>query len=291
MTYNFIIKNNNIDLNIVILDKEQTITSQSSVLIHIHGLGGHFQSTFDCMDSFVNRAKTFDNYISYGLELRGHGLSSGTRFGIYDFNDYISDVHHLVQYIKLSNPEHIYLLGESMGGAIACKYSIMFPNILTGIILLSPMCGLVDNLLKPWYTIATLKIFSYIIPFYQIYSINNLKNTEYYEKYIESLISCKYRNHGYIRLDTIRECYNAMLWLQENSNLLTVPILAIHSINDTVTSCTITENFINNCSSSDKMFILFTNGKHNLLCPIIENDKSPYTIIEIIKGWLIRFNI
>ena len=289
MIHNFIIKNNNVDINIVTLDEEPIISRESSVLIHIHGLGGHFQSVFDCMDSFINRAKTFNNYISYGLELRGHGLSSGTRFALYDFNDYIADLHCLVQYIKEQNPRHIYILGESMGGAVACKYSIVYPDIITGIILLSPMCGLANTLLKPWYTIATLKVLSYIIPFYQMYSTNNLKEAEYYDKYLESIMTCKYRNHGYIRLDTIRECYNAMVWLQENSNLLTIPVLALHSNNDTVTSCMITKNFIDNCSSTDKRFIPLANGKHNLLCPIIENDKNPNTVIEIIKDWLSRF--
>ena len=303
MIYNFTIQNNNTVLNIVtninntlsepsFISNKSMNSLKSGVLIHLHGLGSHFQSTFDSMDSFTNRANAFNSYISYGLELRGHGLSSGTRFMIYDFDDYLSDLHCLVEYITLYHPmKPIYIIGQSMGGAITCKYSIKYPDIIAGIILLSPMCGISDELNKSWISIKTMIMLSYIIPSYKMLSIYNENEVNYYDKYIESKISCKYQNHDCVRLDTARECYNTMLWLQENSELLTVPVLALHSINDMITSYKITEEFINNCSSLDKTLILRTIGKHNLLGPLTEDDKNPLDILEIIKKWLNRFTI
>ena len=293
MIYNFTIQNDNINLNIVTntlmdLSKTHKLT-HSGILIHVHGLGSHFQSTFDSMDSFTNRTNAFNSYISYGLELRGHGLSSGTRFMISDFDDYLSDLNCLVEYIKFFHSEPIYIIGQSMGGAIACKYTMKFPDIIKGIVLLSPMCGLSDNLKKSWYSIKTMMLLSYIIPSYKMLSIYNEHEMNYYNKYIESKKSCKYQNHDYVRLDTSRECYNTMLWLQENSYLLTVPVLALHSINDMVTSYKTTEEFINNCSSPDKTIILRTIGKHNLLGPLSEDDTSPVDVLEIIKKWLNSF--
>jgi len=300
MIYNFTIQNNNTILNIVTnIHKSLSDPSfvsmnslKSGVLIHIHGLGCHFQSTFDCMDNFTNRANYFNSYISYGLELRGHGLSSGTRFMIYDFDDYLHDLHCLVEYITLYHPlKPIYIIGQSMGGAIACKYSIKYPDIIAGIILLSPMCGLSYKLEKSWISVKTMLVLSYIFPSFKMLSIYNEHEINYYDKYIESKISNKYQNRDYIRLDTARECYNTMVWLQENSERLTVPILALHSINDMITSYKITEEFIENCSSLDKTLVLRTIGKHNLLGPLSEDDENPLKILEIIKNWLNRFTI
>jgi esterase/lipase len=87
-------------------------------------------------------------------------------------------------------------------------------------------------------------------------------------------------------LCTARECYRAVVHIKKNSDLFTAPVLAIHAINDKVINYTNTENFIDNCNSDDKKFLLFDTGEHNLLIPNCINDTKPNTVFNNICNWL-----
>jgi alpha-beta hydrolase superfamily lysophospholipase len=108
---NFTILNKDIKLNTMTHNDNKIY--YKAVLIHLHGLGSHFQTEYDCMNRFDNRVIKLEklNIISYGLELRGHGLSEGNKCYINNFNDYLSDVKCLVEYIKLyhMDKKHTYL--------------------------------------------------------------------------------------------------------------------------------------------------------------------------------------
>jgi hypothetical protein len=57
------------------------------ILIHVHGIGSHFQPVFDSIDELDNRNKLFStiNLKSFGLEFHGHGKSDGLKCCIYSF--------------------------------------------------------------------------------------------------------------------------------------------------------------------------------------------------------------
>ena len=114
------------------------------ILIHLHGLHGHFQFIYNCYDSFNKRVDVLKkaNILSYALEFRGHGKSSGKKGYFKNFDELISDIKRLLEYIEHLHPNiPIYILGESMGGAIAVKVSIILDNI-SGIVLLAPIVTL-----------------------------------------------------------------------------------------------------------------------------------------------------
>ena len=65
-----------------------------------------------------------------------------------NFDELISDFERLLEYVKYLHPNiPIYLLGESMGGGLSVKISMLIEKI-SGIILLAPMLG-VANKIKP----------------------------------------------------------------------------------------------------------------------------------------------
>jgi len=284
MTYNFIIRNNDININVVTHD----MCNPSAVLIHIHGLGSHFQSDYDCMDTFINRVDCFqkNNIVSYGLELRGHGKSSGAKYYVDNFDDYLSDLDALIQYINLyHNNLPIYLLGFSMGGAIAIKYSIVFNNKqkIAGVILLSPLCGIIKNYSN--IVISSMYYLSYLIPTWKLISNNN--KLELYDiEYINNKVNSIYNNNNPHMLCIARECYNAVNWINTNLHLFNTPVIAFHSKNDTTTDYIKTQEFIEKCSSNDKKIIITNEGYHNLLAPCNMNDFGPNNIMKDISSWL-----
>lgn len=282
MTYNYYITNNNLNLNV----KTHNVKNPQAVLIHIHGLGGHFQAKYNKYDSLEYRiTMCASDIISYGFELRGHGKSEGDRFMIDCFDKYIDDLDKLVEYIsRVHHSLQIFIIGCSMGGAICISYSIKYPNKISGIILLAPMTGLSNELDKSWVKMKIIIGIAYLFPSYKMISIST--NERYIDEYMTYKSQCPYQNKEWIRLDTSIECYYTMRWIQDNSHLLTIPVLSFHSKLDRTTSYKTTVDFIKKCSSTDKTNILLESGRHNLLVPTDIDDTQPDKILHTINQWL-----
>jgi len=72
----------------------------------------------------------------------GHGLSSGDRAVIVDFEDAIDDLHHVASMALDAHPGlPVVLIGHSMGGLIATGYAQVHGDELAGLVLSGPLIG------------------------------------------------------------------------------------------------------------------------------------------------------
>lgn len=283
----FYINNNNLKLNII----THEMNEPQSILIHLHGLGSHFQYIYSYPNNLENRINILSKYdiLSYALEFQGHGKSEGDRCKINKYTQYIDNLHTLVKYIR--NIYHnlpIFILGESMGGAVAILYTLKYPDTIKGIILLSPMCGITQLLNRYWITIKFLLYLSYLIPSRKLIYFNNYNNMHSIE-YMKSCNNCIYLNKEPIRLDTGRECYYMVDSIKNNSINFTCNVLAYHSLTDSITSPESTQDFINTCSSTNKELILLKKGDHSILLPINGDNPAetqPISILKNIGMWI-----
>jgi alpha-beta hydrolase superfamily lysophospholipase len=89
------------------------------VVVIAHGIGEHSGRY-----AHVAGRLTATGFAAYGLDHRGHGHSSGPRALIGRMDHAVTDVDSLV---TLAAARHVsrpvYLLGHSMGGAIAITYA------------------------------------------------------------------------------------------------------------------------------------------------------------------------
>jgi len=83
------------------------------------------------LHGYFDHAGIMKNLIECCLDLRlavaifdlpGHGLSTGERFSIGDFSDYVEALHDFIHMIKNQLPLPLHLIGQSTGGAIAFEY-------------------------------------------------------------------------------------------------------------------------------------------------------------------------
>ncbi|QDU81697.1 Phospholipase YtpA [Polystyrenella longa] len=84
-------------------------------------------------------------------DLRGHGQSEGPRMHVDRFDNFCSDLHAIRQHFKLA-PEHLTMIGHSLGGLITARDAQIHTQASQRMILLSPFLGMVR---KPpvwkWY--------------------------------------------------------------------------------------------------------------------------------------------
>ena len=255
------------------------------ILIHIHGLGSHFQPIYDCIDDFSKRCEHLSKHKikSYAIELRGHGLSDGLRCHVDSFDEYIMDINSLISYLEMEFNIPIFILGESMGAAVGIKYCMKYPDIIKGIVLLAPMCGLTTTNPIPWWKANLLIGLSYIWPTWPYIRINY----EYDDNpYIMMKKTCMYRYHDNLRLALGRECYYAMKYIDNNMTKFKTPFIIFHSKTDTVTCINISRKFYNNIMIENKELVELDSGYHTLLVPQNDTDNTPFEIMNKISEWI-----
>jgi len=274
---------NNKNLNVL----THKLDEPEYILIHLHGLHSTFQFTNESPDEFKNRVKILQkgNIISYALEFNGHGKSQGYKGYLNNFDLLLDDVDALINYVSLYHPDKpIYILGESMGGAVAVKYYYLKKNKIKGIIMLSPLFG-ISNLPNYFLTNCILGL-SYIFPSVNLKSLYDRENTSDNMEYIELLKKNKYNFTDILTLCSIRECYNFCNWWKDNIDEIDIPVLIFHSEFDKTTNFNETKNFFNRCNNKLNDLISFKNTNHNLLVPQEENDFIPYIILNKISFWI-----
>lgn len=102
-----------------------------AILVLVHGLGEHCGRYGNLIKRLEDEGVSF-----FALDHRGHGRSLGARGHLDSFNDYVQDLHLLVEKVRLENPDlPIIMLGHSLGGLIAGHYALTYPQNLQGLIL------------------------------------------------------------------------------------------------------------------------------------------------------------
>jgi acylglycerol lipase len=267
-----------------------------AIILHVHGIGSHFQSVYENIDDFSERDKYFSkyNYKSVCFEFYGHGKSDGIRCCISDFNDLVDDLETVILHLTLNDNFSnipIYLLAESMGAAVCLKFIIR--NIKTenikAIILISPMCGIDDHLKPSPIMISFLMCISNIFPTWKLVTTTKKMGTENVNNkdYIDARDKCPYGFKGSHRLATAREMYLNSLWTPNNAHLINKPILIFQGEHDKITTPFGTQTVYEKIPQTiNKELVLLPNSEHCLLVQDNADDLTPNYIISKIICWL-----
>ncbi len=112
-----------------------------AVVTIAHGYGEH-------LDRYERVATELASagYQVYGLDHHGHGRSEGKR-GQVSLSDAVTDLDQLIVSVaKARHPDlPQFLLGHSMGGAIALRYAIAHQQRLTGMVVSAPLASVSDG--------------------------------------------------------------------------------------------------------------------------------------------------
>ncbi|MEH7300909.1 alpha/beta hydrolase [Neobacillus drentensis] len=109
-------------------------TAPKAAVILVHGHGDHSGGLQNLSTSLVNQ-----DYLVYGLDLRGHGKSTGKRGYIKEWDEYRNDLHEFRKLVASEVPAlPLFIAGHSIGGVIVLDYTLDYSEGLAGIIAISP---------------------------------------------------------------------------------------------------------------------------------------------------------
>ena len=112
-----------------------------AVVCIIHGFGEHIGR----YDHVVSEYTT-SNISCYGIDLPGHGRSSGKKGTVQSLQDYILAVDFIYEKAVLENKDlPVFLYGHSMGGGIVLRYLLLTSLPPAGAIITSPWLSLVKK--------------------------------------------------------------------------------------------------------------------------------------------------
>lgn len=258
-------------------------------------LNGRVESVVKYQELFYDFFR--QGYDIYSYDHRGQGLSerSCTQSDIghiEHFNDYVTDLQHMVEFFALHKYEKRYMLAHSMGGAIGLRYLQQYPaHAFDAIAASAPMLGLpVPAHLRP-----------VAIPYTYWLSKKNLRPgyAPGHGPYLAKPFADNSLSHSQVRYQWFRQLYednsqlktggpsNRWVWqslsalrhLYRDATKLTVPLLILQAGSDQIVDNRAQMRFIRKLNKSQPLarLVTITGAKHELL---FETDKFRNPALE-----------
>ncbi|XP_062201825.1 caffeoylshikimate esterase-like isoform X1 [Phragmites australis] len=230
-------------------------------------------------------------YAVYGLDYEGHGRSDGLQGYVPDFQALVTDCDDFFtsvvrQYSHGNQTCSRFLLGESMGGAVALLLHRARPDFWTGAVLVAPMCKIADEMRPHPVVVNILRAMTSIIPTWRIVPTNDVIDSAYKtQEKRDEIRENPYCYKGKPRLKTAYELLKVSLDLE--ANLLpqvSLPFLIVHGGADKVTDPSVSELLFRSAASQDKTLKLYPGMWHALTSG--ESPDNIHTVFRDIIAWL-----
>ncbi len=244
------------------------------ILVIAHGVGEHSGR----YSNIINELKGSSVSI-YALDHRGHGRSGGKLGHVESFMDYVYDLKIFIDLIKEDiNENRLILLGHSMGGVIACKYTLTYSEDIDGLILSSP--GFVPAMKVPRWKSKLAGVLSRYAPSFSMptgLDVTGLSHdpvvVDEYEndRMVHGMVSARWYTE---MMKTSEECLNRAMELR-------LPLLVFHGDEDRIVDYRGSEKLFNNASSMKKELHILKSFYHETM-----NDTDKKIILQTVVRWI-----
>jgi len=225
-------------------------------IVIAHGLGEHSARYLRVAELLVARGCAV-----YAIDHRGHGRSEGRRAFIDRFDHAVADIDQLVDMARRERPgSRLFLLGHSLGGALALDYAIKHQSKLDALLLSGPAVSL--NAASA-FVVQVSKILSSVAPTMGVLAIDpsaisrDPKEVEAYA--IDPLIF-----HGKVPARSAGEAVRFVEGLPSRLATLTLPILIMHGKEDTLAGVEGSEMVFRGVRSPDKTLHIYDGLRHEI---------------------------
>ncbi|PRG32326.1 alpha/beta hydrolase [Burkholderia multivorans] len=215
------------------------------------------------------------------IDLRGHGRSPGKRAWVARFDEYLDDADALVDEAARA-PTPLFLMGHSMGGAIAALYAIERAPAractLAGLVLSSP--ALAPGRDVPRWMLALSRLISRVWPTFPAIRIDAALLSRDADV-VAANRADPLVHHGPVPARTGAEILDAMARIERGRDTLRVPVLVYHGTADKLTEPDGSRTFGARVGSADRTLTLYEGGFHETM-----NDIERERVIDALIGWI-----
>ncbi|XP_045796338.1 caffeoylshikimate esterase-like isoform X2 [Trifolium pratense] len=255
-----------------------------AAVFYCHGYGDTCTFFFEG----IARKLACAGYGVFAMDYPGFGLSEGLHCYIPSFDSLVDDVIEIYSKIK-ENPEihslPSFLFGQSMGGAVALKMHLKQPKAWDGAILVAPMCKIADDMVPPMLLKQILIGIANILPKQKLVPQKNLAEAAFRDLKKREMTAYNviaYKDKP--RLWTAVEMLRTTQEIEQRLKDVCLPLLILHGEADIVTDPSVSKEFYEKASSSDKKLKLYKDAYHSLLEG--EPDEMIIQVFSDIILWL-----
>ncbi|CAM0882170.1 unnamed protein product [Alopecurus aequalis] len=259
-------------------------TATKAALFFCHGYGDTCTFFFEGVAKRIAAA----GYAVYAMDYPGFGLSYGLHGYIASFDGMVD--HVIEQYARIRGREDVrglphFLLGQSMGGAVALKVHLKQPKEWDGVLLVAPMCKISQDVTPPAPVLKALSMLSCLLPEAKLFPQKDIGDLGFRDPVKRKL--CEYNAISYneqMRLRTAVELLKATRDIESQLEKICSPLLILHGAADQVTDPHVSEFLYQKASTKDKTLKLYEGAYHAILEG--EPDDRISAAINDIISWL-----
>ena len=245
-----------------------------AVLLVVHGLGEHSGRYMNVVNHFVPLG-----YAVYGLDHIGHGKSDGPRELVNSFDDFtdtLTTFYNMVAGWQADKP--IFLLGHSMGGAIASYYLLDHQDKFKGAVISAPSVKVGDDVSQTTITLG--KILSKIAPKMGLLAldVNGIsRDPEVVQAYVNDPLVF----HGKTPARLAAELLSAMLRITTEASKITLPLIIVQGAKDSLVDPSGAQMLYDKASSKDKTLKIYDGLYHEVF-----NEPERERVLKDVEDWL-----
>lgn len=247
------------------------------IVVLVHGVGEHSGRYSHLINEMSGSGVSF-----YALDHRGHGKSGGKMGHVDSFMEYVYDLKLFMNFVKEdANNLPIIMLGHSMGGVIALKFALTYPEDIDALIASS--AGIVPAVEIPKWKESLGLFFSKHVPGFTmpsgLPSSFISRDTEIVRAYdndplVHGMVSARWYTEF---IDTGQECLT-------RAGEIRMPILVFHGTGDKIVNYKGSEQLFQQVASKDKMLQLFEGYYHETMN---EPPAERAMVLAVVSKWIL----
>lgn len=246
----------------------------TAILLLAHGLGEHARR----YDHVIARLTALGLAV-YAPDHRGHGRSGGKRIELRDWSEFTDDLHQLSAIAITENPGlDRFLLGHSMGGAIALSYALDHQDELAGLILSAPAVDVTTG--KPRIVIEIGKLLGRFAPGIPVETLD-AKAVSRDPAVVAAYESDPLVHHGKVKAGIARGMITAAESFPARLPSLTLPVLVLHGTEDHLADISGSRMIASRAGSKDLTFKTYDGLFHEVF-----NEPEQEKVLDDLVDWL-----
>jgi len=245
-----------------------------AILLVVHGGAEHSGRYTNLVNYFVPKG-----YAVCGLDHRGHGKSEGLRFYVERFSDYLTD---LKTFFDMVRGEHgdtkIFLVGHSMGGAIATAYTAHHQHELAGLLLSAAVLKVPFG--RSPALIAAARMLSLLLPKMGV-TVLDASAISQDKAVVDAYVNDPLVYRGKIRARLGAEILKTLQELPRQMPEIILPILIMHGTADQLCDPEGSQMLYEQVGSRDKTLKLYEGFYHEIF-----NEPGHKQVLADMETWL-----